>query len=74
MSPGVAEDLTLVIELSSQIVSKISQSVLEFFLESIEDVMDIVHGFNSLLFVLLNFTNNIYRIQFTPPMDALTYV
>jgi hypothetical protein len=56
MSPCVAEDLTLIVELSSQIVAEISQSILEFFLELIEDVVDIVHGLNRLFFVLLNLT------------------
>ena len=56
MSPSVAEDLTLIVELSSQIVAEISQSILEFFLELIEDVVDIVHGLNRLFFVLLNLT------------------
>ena len=56
MSPCVAEDLTLIVELSCQIVAEISQSILEFFLELIEDVVDIVHGLNRLFFVLLNLT------------------
>ena len=52
--PGVTEDLSLFIELSGEVLAKLTESVLEFLLESVKCVMDISHSLNCLLFVLLD--------------------
>lgn len=52
--PGLTKDFTLFFELVLEIVAKISQSVLELFLEGVENVVHVAHGFHCLLFVLLN--------------------
>ena len=55
-APSFPEDVTLVVELTSQIVSKLPQTVLELLLERVENVVYVAHRFRSLLLVLLDLT------------------
>ena len=55
-APSFPENVTLVVELTSQIVSKLPQTVLELLLERVENVVYVAHRFRSLLLVLLDLT------------------
>ena len=55
-APSFPENVTLVVELTSQIVSKLPQTVLELLLERVENVVHVAHRFRSLLLVLLDLT------------------
>ena len=55
-APGLPENVTLFGELASEVVTKILQSLLELVLESVENVVHILHSLSSLLLVLLDFT------------------
>ena len=59
VAPRLSEDFTFFIELTGQILSQIPKPVLEFFLERIQDVVDVVHGLDGLLLVFLDFTKQI---------------
>jgi hypothetical protein len=56
--PGLPEDVTLFIELTSQVVAQITQPRLELLLEGIQDIVDVAHGLNCLLFVFLDFSKS----------------
>ena len=56
MSPRFAEDLALIVQLSGEIFAQIAQSVLELFLEGVQDVVHILHGLHRLLLVFLDLT------------------
>ena len=53
-APSFPEDVTLVVELTSQIVSKLPQTVLELLLERVENIVYIAHRLRCLLLVLLD--------------------
>ena len=55
VAPSLSKDLTFIVNLSSKIITKLVQSILEFLLESVQSSMHILHGKLSLLLVLLNF-------------------
>ena len=54
--PLFAEDLTLRLDLGLDVVSELLQPLLEFFLKGVEGCMDVVHGFDRLLPILLDLT------------------
>ena len=54
--PCLSEDGTLLVYLAGDVVAKVSQSPLEFFLESVQGGVHIIHLFNGLLTVLLDLT------------------
>ena len=58
VAPSLSKDLTFIVNLSCQIITKLAQSILEFLLESVQSSMHILHGKLSLLFVLLNLTSS----------------
>ena len=53
--PSLAEDLSLIGQLTGQILAKVPQSVLELFLEGVKNAVHVVHRLDCLLLVLLNF-------------------
>ena len=55
-APGLPENVTLIGELTSEIVTKILQPILELFLESVKNVVHVLHSLSGLLLVLLNLT------------------
>ena len=80
VAPGLPEDLTLLIELSGQILAQISQSVLELFLKGIQNVVHVSHGFHGLLLVFLDFpVSRMVMVNFhvgrgSVVADVFTYV
>ena len=56
VSPGLAEDLSLLVELARQVITQVSKASLKLILKGIEDVVDVAHGLLRLFLVLLNFT------------------
>ena len=58
VAPSLSKDLTFIVNLSSQIITKLVQSILEFLLESVQSSMHILHGKLSLLLILLNLTSS----------------
>ena len=58
VAPSLSKDLTFIVNLSSKIITKLVQSILEFLLESVQSSMHILHGKLSLLLVLLNLTSS----------------
>ena len=58
VAPSLSKDLTFIVNLSSQIITKLAQSSLEFLLESVQSSMHILHSKLSLLLVLLNLTSS----------------
>ena len=56
MAPCFAEDIAFLIQLSGEILTQIAQPVLELFLEGVQDVVHISHGFHSLFLVFLDLT------------------
>ena len=57
MFPSLSEDFTFIIDLICNIFTQLLQSILELFLESIQSGMNVIHGFNRLFAILLNFTS-----------------
>ena len=58
VAPSLSKDLTFIVNLSSKIITKLVQSILEFLLESVQSSMHILHGKLSLLLILLNLTSS----------------
>ena len=59
VAPSLPENLALIIDLLRQVIPELSKSILEFFLEGVECIMNIFHGKLRLLFVLLDLTKGI---------------
>ena len=57
--PRLSENLSFFIELPRQIITQVSQILLKFFLECVQDAMDVTHCLNCLFFVLLDLTVDI---------------
>lgn len=58
VAPSFSENIALLVDLTSQICTKIAKSFLEFFLEGIQSIVNVFHGIDSLLLVLLNFSKD----------------
>ena len=54
--PLFAEDLAFLLDLGLDVITQLLQPLLELFLESVEGCMDVVHGFDCLLPILLDLT------------------
>lgn len=54
MAPSFPENVTLLVELPRQVLAQVPQPILELLLEGIQDVVDVAHSLDRLLFVLLN--------------------
>lgn len=55
-APSFPENVSLIVELTSQIVSKLPQTVLELLLERVENIVHVFHRLRCLLLVLLYLT------------------
>ena len=53
-APGLPENVALVVELTSKVVSELPQTVLELLLERVENVVHVAHRLRRLLLVLLD--------------------
>ena len=60
--PGVAENSCLFSELSVQIIRKVLHAFLELFLEVIKRLVYVVHGFNGLFLILLDFAKRMKKL------------
>ena len=54
--PSLSENITFFIKLAGEVVAKVFQAGLEFFLEIVEDGMHVAHGLLRLPFVFLDLT------------------
>ena len=54
--PLFAEDLAFLLDLGLDVITQLLEPLLELFLESVKGCMDVVHGFDCLLPILLDLT------------------
>ena len=54
--PLFAEDLAFLLDLGLDVITQRLQPLLELLLESVKGCMDVVHGFDCLLSILLDLT------------------
>ena len=54
--PLFAEDLAFLLDLRLDVITQLLQPLLELLLESVERCMDVVHGLDCLLPILLDLT------------------
>ena len=54
--PLFAEDLAFLLDLRLDVIAQLLQPLLEFVLESVKSGMDVVHGLDCLLPILLDLT------------------
>ena len=62
MRPGVAENSCLFSKLSVQIIGKVLHAFLELFLEVIKRLVYVVHGFNGLFLIFLDFAKRMKKL------------
>ena len=60
-APLLAENITLIVDLASQVITELSETILEFFLKSVEGIVDVAHSISCLLLVFLNFAVQVIK-------------
>ena len=69
--PLLSENFSLFINLTLKIVSEFVQLILKFLLKFVDNIMDVVHGFNSILSILGNFCISV--IEFLLHLSFVLY-